>query len=161
MIVTNTTPLINLGRFGKISILREIFNRVLIPEEVYREIMQLKDSLEALAVQKAIQNGWIKTEKITPDLQIGAELLDEGEKEAITLALKNNCIFLTDDDHAKKFAIIQSLEVHGTIYVLIKAAAKRIISKEEAKSLLDKMISSRFYVSTEIYAKFLDALSKI
>ncbi len=160
MIVTNTTPLIALGKQGKINILQLIFNKIIVPEAVFREIQYKSENPETLAVMAAIKEGWMNIEKASVKYLPDTLLLGEGEKEAISLAAHHRSIFLTDDKSAKSFALVQGIESHGTLYVLTRAILKEIIAKEEARALLDKMIASGFYVSINAYAGFIDALKE-
>ena len=38
IVVSDTTPLSELAKVGRLDLLREVFGRVIIPEEVYREV---------------------------------------------------------------------------------------------------------------------------
>ena len=53
MIVSNASPLIYLGKIGKIELLRELFSHVFIPFKVYSEIMEMRESVEAILLEKA------------------------------------------------------------------------------------------------------------
>ncbi len=161
MIVTNTTPLINLGRYGKLFFLWEIFKTVIIPEGVYYEVLQKSQNPETLAIKQAIKEKSLVIEKAAEVNLPQVKLLGQSEKEAIALAIKKKCIFLTDDNFAKSYALFQGIEVHGTMHVLTRAVIRRLIKKEEAKKVLEKMISAGFYVSTNTYAEFINSLEKI
>lgn len=98
MIVSNATPLINFGREGVLDILRACFDNIVIAKEVYNEIMQKKDSLEAFAFKEAIDGGWIIIEDVEINPLLKTENLGKGEKEAISLAKKKKALLLVDDD---------------------------------------------------------------
>ena len=42
IIVSNTTPIISLASIGKLDILKELFNQIIIAETVYNEIKAKK-----------------------------------------------------------------------------------------------------------------------
>lgn len=161
MIVTNTTPLINLGKCGKITLLKAIFKKVVIPETVLEELQRKSQSEETLAVQQAIKEQWMMVERVSETTLPQITLLGQGEREAITLASQYKCIFLTDDNFAKSYALFQRIESHGTIYVLTRAVLRKLITKEEAKELLEKMITLGFYVSTKAYVDFINLLNEM
>ena len=72
-----------------------------------------------------------------------------------------NYLLLMDDDNAKKYASILNIESHGTIFVIFLSVLKKFINKERAKKLFEDMMKEGFYVSTELYAEFLNLLEKI
>jgi predicted nucleic acid-binding protein len=67
MIVSDASPLISLAKAGKLYLLREIFERVLIEEEVKRETIdrgKVEGAPDALVIEDAVKEGWIEIEKI-------------------------------------------------------------------------------------------------
>ena len=57
-VVSNSSPIIHLSKIGKLELLKEYFQIVLIPEAVYREtVIEGKDRKEVEAIKNA---GWIK-----------------------------------------------------------------------------------------------------
>ncbi|MBI2449401.1 DUF3368 domain-containing protein [Candidatus Pacearchaeota archaeon] len=160
MIVSNSTPIINFGRQGKLDILRRCFDKIFIPKSVYDEIMQKKESPEAIILDKSINEKWTIVEDIAINPLLNTMSLGKGEKEAISLALQKKCELLIDDDYAKAYAKILNVESHGSFYVLYLACLKKIIDKEEAKNIFGGMIREGFYVSIELYSRFLELLGK-
>jgi len=61
MIVSNTSPLIYLAKIGKLELLKVLFKEIVIPKQVYDEIMEGKDEnyLDALFIEAEIKKGWI------------------------------------------------------------------------------------------------------
>ncbi|MEK6869760.1 MAG: DUF3368 domain-containing protein [Nanoarchaeota archaeon] len=161
MIASNSTPIIVLGKQGMLTLLKECFKKVIIPESVYYEIMHEENSPEAAALKKAISDEWLRVEKITINRFLQTKNIGLGEKEAISLALKHKGPLLIDDDNSKAYASMMGLESHGTLYVVYLSKAKKLISKEEAINIIDAMIEDGFYVSTQIYSKFLELLNSL
>ena len=161
MIVSNTTPVLNFGRQGVLDILKKCFGKVIIPRAVYEEINKKSDGPEILALEKAIKEKWVEVEDVKINSLLKSDSIEQGEKEAISLAVKKKAILLIDDDFAKAYASVLGVEAHGSFYVLYLACSKKIIDKETAKRIFDGMIREGFYLSTELYLKFLDLLEKI
>jgi len=157
MIIANSSPIIILGKQGKLEFLKKCFGKVIIPKTVYIEIIKGKNSPETISLEDAIKNKWIIVEKVTKNILV-TDKIGQGEKEAISLASKYKKILLMDDDSARKYASILNVEVHGTLYVIYLAVVKGIINKEEAKNIVERMIVDGFYISIEIYSKFLDSV---
>ncbi len=135
MIVTNSSPLIALGRTGNLYILKSVFDKVLIPETGYEEIMEKEETIEALSLNGAIR-----------------------EKEAISLAAAEKLALLVDDSSAKAYARVAGVEAHGTMHALLIAIKKKIIRKAQARELVGKMIENGFYISSELYSELLREL---
>ena len=87
MIVSNSTPIINFGRQGKLDILKKCFDKIVIPKGVYEEIIQKKESPEAIILDKSINEKWIVVEYIAISPLLNTMSLGKGEKEAISLAI--------------------------------------------------------------------------
>lgn len=161
MIVSNSTPLINFGKQGRLDILKDCFKKIIIPKKVYEEITIKKDSIEAIDLKKAIEQKWVLVEESEVNNLLGTGNLEQGEKEAISLATKHKSILLIDDDSAKAYASLLGVGTHGSFYVLYLACVKKIIDKKEAKKIFERMISGGFYISTELYSRFLELLDPL
>tara|TARA_Y100000310_G_scaffold183350_1_gene183476 strand:- start:3070 stop:3555 length:486 start_codon:yes stop_codon:yes gene_type:complete len=161
MIVVNSSPLISFGKQGVLYILKDCFKKIIIPESVYNEIIKHKDCIESIALNKAINENWITIEKIQVNPALKTQQLGEGEKEAISLAVKHNIILIIDDDSAKTYASLLRIEAHGSLFVIYVACVKKLITKDKAKEILNGMILDGFYISTEVYSDFLDLLNSI
>ncbi len=159
MIVSNSSPLISLGKIGKLGLFQCCFSRIIIPDAVYHEITQKEESPETIAIQKAIEEKWIAVEKIEPNPVLKTEKLGKGEQEAISLAVQHNAILIIDDDTAKMYARLMGIEAHGTLFVVFSAWRKGLLSREGSIDLLNLLVKNGFYLSTEVYAEVLNDLS--
>ena len=121
-VVSNSTPLIHLAKIDKLDLLKEFFGEVFIPEAVYREcVLEGKGSEDSEPIEKA---DWIKVVRIKDETLKKSLMLelDEGESEAIVLALEvNSELLLIDDYDGREIARALGLKVTGTIGVLLKA----------------------------------------
>lgn len=92
----------------------------------------------------------------------GAGPLHGGEAEALALALElKPDWFLTDDAAARLLAESLNVEVHGSIGVLLWAAAGRLVKKTEAERLLTGLENSSLWMSPKVRAESRSALAKI
>jgi predicted nucleic acid-binding protein len=80
-----------------------------------------------------------------------AGLLHHGEAEAIALARQLRADWLLTDDAAERL-VAQSLglEVHGSLGVVLWAAAMRHLSHAEAESALDRLARSSLWISPSV-----------
>jgi len=155
MIVTNSIPLIGLAKINKLYLLKELFKEVVIPEEVRIEAIDRgieNNSPDAYVIRKALEDGWI----IVQDVKILSGLTDFGIDlgESATLSLARNRgekEVLIDVRHARLPAKALGLKPLGTIYVLLAALKRGIISYEEYVASLEGLIKSGFRLSEEVY----------
>lgn len=154
MIVTNSTVLIYLAKIGKLSLLEKLFKEVLIPEEVFNEVIirgKEEQHPDAFIVEKAVENGWIKVKKIEALEQLDEFGIDPGEAHAISLAKSLGLLILIDQVHARIAAKALGLKPRGTVFVLFAALRKRLITPKEYLNLLEELVKSGFRMSDEVY----------
>jgi predicted nucleic acid-binding protein len=128
IVVSDTSPIANLIQIGRLELLGEVFQEVLIPPVVYEEIMQLGNFGIDLSDFK--QANWIKTQSIRDENKINDLLgdLDAGESQAIVLAQEVSADWILIDERAGT-KIAESLGLHpiGLVGVLIKAKQRELI----------------------------------
>jgi len=91
-----------------------------------------------------------------------AELLHAGEAEAIALARQIEADWLlTDDAAARLFASELGLEVHGSLGVILWAAAMRLLDRPAAEQALTQLAASSLWLSTRIQREAWAALEEI
>ena len=159
MIASDASPLISLAKAGKLYLVRELFGKVAIEEEVKRETIDRgkeEGAPDALVIEDAVKEGWIEIERIKEEKRFRG--IHKGEGNTILLAKKHKCLVLIDEEDAREVARAVDLKVRGSLYVLKKAVEKGVMSKGEAIKTLDKMIKDGFRISTRIYAEFLEEL---
>jgi predicted nucleic acid-binding protein len=91
-----------------------------------------------------------------------AGLLHGGEAESLSLAVEiKPDWFLTDDAAARLMAESLGMEAHGSLGVVLWVAAKRLISKNEAKARLDGLKNSSLWMSRKVQTDAQAALENI
>lgn len=73
MIVSDALPLIWLAKVGKLYLLREMFGKVLIEEEVKRETIERgkeEGATDALVIEDVVKEGWIEVKKIEEEERV-------------------------------------------------------------------------------------------
>ena len=87
------------------------------------------------------------------------EFVDEGEAEAIVLALELNAeLLLVDERDARSLAKKLGLQVMGTLGVLALAKYRGLV--REVKPIIDKLVGSGFWISSRILKEFLRELGE-
>ena len=161
IVVSNTSPIINLTTIGKLDILQKLYGAIVIPESVYHEIA-VTGSGEAGS--REVQTfGWIETKKATNRLQVAALQieLDKGEAEAIALALELKADFLLlDERRGRAVASRLGLKSVGILGCLIEAKHKGLIPS--IKPILDSLTANAgFWVSESLYNRVLQTAEEL
>lgn len=140
--VTNSTCLIGLERIERLDILPQVFSSVTIPTAVSIEVGFEADWLRVRPVQNLAVAATLKTQ------------VDEGEAEAIALAMELEDVFLIlDDRKARQLALQLNLKVIGTVGMLLRAKRNGIIP--EIKPLLTALNQANFRISEPLIQKAL------
>lgn len=140
-VVADSTCLIGLERIGRLDILPELFEPIFIPDEVAKEF--------------GVSLSWLKVETPLNFTLVNALKLsvDDGEAEAIALALDKNCKIILDDKQARSVAKKLGLEIVGTVGMFIKAKQNGLI--DSLKALLDDLENNGFRMSGNLKAEAL------
>jgi predicted nucleic acid-binding protein len=159
-VVANSSVLISLGAIQQLTLLRQRFSEVLIPQAVWQEIViEGKGQPGAQEVQSS---DWIKVQKVKDRaiVQLLQAGLDRGESEVIALAQEVGAdLVLLDEKDARAAAERIGLKVLGTIGILIWAKKAGHIPnlQEQLDALRDK---AKFRISTELYNQALKVVGE-
>ena len=164
-IISDTSPLIWLSKVGKITLLKALFEEVIIPEEVYIEAVEKGlqyGFTDAQTIKECINEGWIKLSKLnTKDQSILQKIsehafeIHSGEAQAIVLAREMKLLLLMDESAGRAFAEAWGLSVKGTIYVIISALRKSLISEIQAKETVLRMVTKGFRLEPTLLARLI------
>ncbi len=159
-VVSNTSPIINLAAINHLDVLRQVFGTILIPQVVYHEIVVVGNGQPgASEVQEA---NWIQVHAITnqPLITVLTLSLDQGEAEAIALAVEIQAdLVLLDERMGRSVASHFGLKCIGLLGILIEA--KRIGVLPAIKPVLDDLRSTAgFWVSPALYHQVLQTVGE-
>ena len=153
-VVSNSSPIIHLAKIDQLHLLEGLFGEIIIPEAVYKEcIIEGKGRSEVSRILKA---SWLRM--VPVQNQILVKLLnseiDQGESEAITLALETNAsLILLDDADAREKARLYKLQITGIIGVLLRS--KKSGNIESLAPILDRLRNTGFWLSDKIITRLL------
>lgn len=160
-IVSNTGPLLHLSETGALDLLSRT-GEVHIPRTVDTEIMQHDPDWQKRRPE------WITVDELTVPhdqeatswQQVG--LLDAGEAEAVALARQLNAQWLlTDDAAARLFAQALGIEVHGSLGIVLWAAAVGHLNRSDAEATLDRLAQSSLWISRKVLTEAKTALNQL
>jgi predicted nucleic acid-binding protein len=154
IVVSDSTILIGLAKIGKLDLLKKIFSRVFIPEEVFKEVVERGKGKPGSKVIN--ESAWIEPKPVKDKIQVAFLLgsLEKGEAEVLVLAreLKADLILL-DEEKARKSAVIAGFEIMGLLGLFILAKNLGLI--HAVLPHVDELITKKFRISDKIIEKTL------
>ena len=118
IVVADASPLMNLAGIGQLDLLRQLYGRVLVPAAVYREVVLVGHGQPGAAEVAAAD--WVEVRACTTRAM--PERLDEGEAEAISLALEVQAdLLLVDERRGREAATKLGVPILGLLGVLLAA----------------------------------------
>jgi predicted nucleic acid-binding protein len=149
IVVIDSTVLIGLAKLGKIPLLKQIFSKVSIPEEVFKEVVERgKDKIGSKLI---MESRWIETKAVKDKTQVSFLMgsLDRGEAEVLALAreLEANLILL-DEEKARKSAVIAGFNVMGLLGLF--NLSKNMGLVDEVRPLVDELLIKKFRISDKV-----------
>ncbi|MDB9309143.1 DUF3368 domain-containing protein [Aphanizomenon sp. CS-733/32] len=155
IIVSNTSPISSLAKIDQLSLLEDIYVRIIIPEAVYNELTDIRAGEK---VNNALKNAnWIEIRSVINKQSVRKlELnLDQGEAEAIILAVELNANqLLIDERLGRREAVKLGLSLTGILGMLLIAKKRGFINN--VKLVMDDLISqTTFRVGDKLYDRIL------
>jgi hypothetical protein len=160
IIVSDTSPITNLAAIARLDLLQQLYEKVIIPAAVYRELTSAGEDIPGCREVQTLD--WITVRSVS-DSEFVASLqnqLDEGEAEAIALAIELKAEWLLiDEELGRRVAAEYQIQMTGVLGILIEAKHRGLISA--VKPLLDALIESAdFWVSQRLYNRVLEAVEE-
>ncbi|MGL4344903.1 MAG: DUF3368 domain-containing protein [Cellulosilyticaceae bacterium] len=163
-IVCNSSPIIGLSMIGRLDLLWKLFDEVIIPAEVYKEVVGTCSVARAgdRELAQAVAEGKIKIYHVKNTALVDQLYgrLHHGELEVMVaakeLGLKHVII---DDRSARYFAHTMMIKTLGLIGLLLLAKQKNII--QEVKPYLDQLIERDYRVSVKLYNQILEKAEEL
>jgi predicted nucleic acid-binding protein len=155
IVVSNTSPVINLAVVNHLNLLQQLYSKVVIPQAVYDEIV-IEGAGQAGA-EEVEQSEWIEVKPVAnrPLVKSLESDLDLGEAEAVVLAVELKADLLLIDER-KGRAVANRLGVThiGLLGVLVQAKHNGLIPA--VRPVMDSLMTQAgFWVSNELYEHIL------
>ena len=161
LVVSDTGPLLHLAEAQSIEILSRV-GEVHIPEAVDQEMAHLKQ--EWVSSRPA----WVHVTAVAHPHAAEAinweqaGVLDRGESEGVALARQLSASwFLTDDATARLVAQSLGIEAHGSLGIVLWAAAEGHLTRAEAESGLTRLSQSSLWLSEGVLSDARKALDNL
>ena len=159
VIVSDTGPIITLeGMSDGYGFIRKLYNKIIVPSAVLKEVAEGEfpdplDYLEAYQIEDLIEIKSVQTISNIPEI----ERLDEGEKEAISLAYQLKLPLLIEETIGRKIAQSVNIHISGIAGQIIKAYTGKTIKRKEATRRLGELFKSGC-INRKIYNSLVDSL---
>ncbi|GAB4167507.1 MAG: hypothetical protein Fur0032_05600 [Terrimicrobiaceae bacterium] len=150
IVVTNTSPLLNLAVIGEARLLPDLFGRVTAPNMVREEIDSLRLRDQRFRSADTADAADFATVRDSSRVALLSLHLDPGEAEAIALALELQAdLILLDERRATRAARQLGLRTLGLLGVLLLAKRKGLI--DQVRPLLDRLeTEAGFWIAPDL-----------
>ena len=160
IVVSDTSPINNLAATNQLHLLRQLYEIVLIPEAVYRELTNPSFSVAGATEVQTFD--WIQTRGVNDRTIVEAlsNELDIGEAEAIALAVEIQADrVLIDERRGRLVAAKLNLRYTGILGILVEAKSQGLIT--EVKPLLDALLNQAgFWIAEPLYHRVLQLVNE-
>jgi predicted nucleic acid-binding protein len=155
VIVSNTSPLMNLAVIGRLDLIERLYVSVNIPDAVAGELATaLPEQFNSQAIKKI---SWLTVHSVMNRQMTESLLLDldAGEAEAIALSTELKAgLLLLDERRGRNIAQRFGLKFIGLMGMLIEAKRKGHVPA--VKPILDELLATAgFWVDNRLYARVL------
>lgn len=152
--IADSSPIILLTKAGYLFLLLDVFERVLIPEAVYREVLAGRDRPGA---REVAEEAWLTVQPVANQAAVSEllGLVHRGEAEVIALGqeVQEQVVLLLDDRPARRLALRPGLAVAGTGVVLTQAKERGLIPA--VRPVLDELRAAGMFLGDGPYRSVL------
>jgi predicted nucleic acid-binding protein len=157
IVVSNTSPIINLAAVGQLDLLRQLYGQIVIPRAVYIEIVGM--GVGQPGADEVATSDWIRTRQVVNRTAVTALQLelDDGEAEAIALAVEASAdLLLLDEALGRDIAARFGLRFIGLLGCLVEAKKRELVSS--VRPIVDDLIEeASFWIGRPLYERVLQA----
>ena len=156
IVVSDSTPLIQLAKAGRLDLLFSLYNKILITEDVYGEVVEeglILEKEDAVIINKHIgKRIQIKNPGSSSMHIIRKYSIHKGEAGSILLAQETNALLLMNERDGRNAAKSEGIKVKGSIGILFDALKKGVIDREEALRILSMFSEApqEFWIEPDI-----------
>ncbi len=152
-VVLNNTPLVAFWALGRLDILRDLFQEVLIPQAVEDEFLAFEGSSRRQALEDA---PWVRSVVLSYPRRARAYAgLDRGEAEVLALAEERDArLVVLDERKGRRYAERMGLPLTGTLGVLLLAKEAGLV--ESVSVCVSKLQEAGLFLSRELVQRTLE-----
>jgi uncharacterized protein len=151
-VVADSSTLITLLDTDNFNLLFELFDQIIITNEVYKEITH--KSQHKLTIDTCIEHTQIFCQSITYDdfYEMLIKRLDRGESESIILAKNIKLPLVIDEKKGRSVAKSLGIGIVGLIGIILKLIDSKKITKNRAIEIINEVEANHFRLSDDLKA---------
>lgn len=160
IVVSDTTAISNLVQINQLELLEKIYRRIIIPKSVHDELLALNSF--GIPIQKILKQEWIEIKEVSSGTLLEKFLaeLDQGEAEAVVLAIELKADFLLIDEKlGRRIAKENQIPIIGTLGILLKSKELGLIGSVQEQ--MDALRNIGFWINADLYNKMLNLEKKV
>ncbi|MEE9355957.1 MAG: hypothetical protein V3U75_10255 [Methylococcaceae bacterium] len=150
VIVADSSTLIALLDTNNFNLLFNIFDEIIIANEVYREI--IRRNSHHLTMDNYIKHCQILCQSIEYDefYEMLVKRLDRGESESIVLAKRMGFPLMIDEKKGRAIATSLGVGIVGLVGVILKLMDIKAVTKDRAIKIINEVEANNFRLSNEL-----------
>ncbi len=165
LVVSDTSPILNLAAVGRADLLGSLYGVLVIPPAVHGELTSLPRRYLRFAAAAPLPS-FVRVEPLPGDVDAGALLVElavqlhPGEAEALALASALPAdLLLVDEYAARRLARLRGVPTQGLLGVLVEAKRRGLL--RAVAPLLDQLQAEvGFWVGVELRANVLRSVGE-
>lgn len=163
VLVFDSTPLIHLSKARILEKANELKAIKLIPKLVYLEVIAGSGQREDASYLKSlIEKKVFKVAEVKKSIKIlPLPRLSDADIQVLSLAKERKGLAVMDEEAGRKVAEQFKIETIGSVGILFSLLKHRIITKEEFKAALNRMVDNGWFCSAALYTYVLEEIERI
>lgn len=155
-VVSDASVLIHLAKMGFFYLLSGLYGELVIATGVYLEVVERGWGFPgSLETEKAAGEGWMKVMGVADKTRVKNLMrrygISLGNAETVQLAIEGRAeLVLADEVEVRELIEEYRIKVRGCIGVLIEAAKRGVISTNEAKKGMERLVETGYRVSDNV-----------
>ncbi len=162
-VISNTSPLLNLAIINQLSLMRQQFREIIIPDGVFRELKINEDIPGSQQLREAFEAAWITVKQVENEtfVQLLRRELDQGEAEAIALAIELKADWLLlDERDGRKIARQLGLNITGVLGIILRGWQQGNVSS--VKTIINQLRSdAHFHIAPHLEEQILREIGEL
>lgn len=161
MIVVDASPLIHFSKIGKLQLLRRVYGTILIPRGVWNEVVaDTKGRPGASEVERAVEEGWAKTVKVSVPRVLEADGAEGADAEVVALARERGLPVLSNDRVLASLARTHGVRVKWLTQTVVEAVDAKVLSPSEGRAVIRDLVRAGLRVRSDTLAEIIHSLEE-
>ena len=165
MWVFDATPLIYLAKVDQLTLVSHLEEPCVIPKRVYTEVVETgieHGYPDARRIERSVEDG-IFSRMSVDDGELFSRVqrnpkLSDADVAVLACAYTHDGVAVMDETYGRDVASTEGITTRGTAYLVLYLASQNVISADDARTVIDRMVEEGWYCSPNMYAKIVQKL---